>query len=98
MKGYQADIQAFADAGAVVFGISTESLGTNKKFAESLGLQFVILSDKDGVVAKEFGVLNARNKARRTTFVIDKGGKIVHVKSGIGAVVPDSAANACSML
>ena len=101
MKGYQADIQAFADAGAVVFGISTESLGTNKKFAESLGLQFVILSDKDGVVAKEFGVLNARNKARRTTFVIDmtKGREIVHVESGIRAfLAPGSATNACSML
>ncbi len=88
----------------MVFGISTNPLATNKKFAESLGLEFALLSDEDGAVAKKFGVLNASNVlsartlARRTTFVIDKGGKIVHVKSGIGAFVPDSAANACSML
>ncbi len=98
MKGYQADIQTFTDSGAVVFGISTDSLETNKKFAESLHLEFAILSDEDGAVAKKFGVLNAMNMAGRTTFVIDKGGKIVHVESGSGAVDPAGAANACSKL
>ena len=75
MKGYQADIQTFTDSSAVVFGISTDPLETNKKFAESLSLEFAILSDEGGAVSKKFGVLNERNMSNRTTFVIGKDGR-----------------------
>lgn len=99
MKGYQADIQTFTGAGSVVFGISTDPLDTNKKFAESLNLEFAILSDEAGAVAKKYDVLMAERKmASRATFVVDKDGKIVHVETGSGAVDPAGAANACSKL
>ena len=98
MNGYQADIQTFTDSGAVVFGVSTDPLDTNKKFAESLNLEFAILSDEGGAVSKKFGVLNERNMSNRTTFVIDKDGKIAHVESGGGAIDPAGAAAACSKL
>jgi peroxiredoxin Q/BCP len=99
MKGYQADIQTFTDSSAVVFGISTDPLDTNKKFAESLSLDFAILSDADGAVSKKFGVLNEeRNMSSRTTFVIGKDGKVAHVEAGSGAIDPAGAANACSKL
>lgn len=98
MKGYQADIQTFTDSSAVVFGISTDPLETNKKFAESLSLEFAILSDEGGAVSKKFGVLNERNMSNRTTFVIGKDGKIAHVESGGDAIDPAGAANACSKL
>ena len=98
MQGYQADIQTFTDSGAVVFGVSTDPLDTNKKFAESLSLDFAILSDEGGAVSKEFGVLNERNMSNRTTFVIGKDGKIVHVETGSAAIDPAGAANACGRL
>lgn len=98
MQGYQADIQTFTDSGAVVFGVSTDPLDTNKKFAESLSLEFAILSDEGGAVSKKFGVLNERNMSNRTTFVIGKDGKIAHVESGGGAIDPAGAAAACSKL
>lgn len=98
MNGYQADIQTFTDSGAVVFGVSTDPLDTNKKFAESLNLEFAILSDEGGAVSKKFGVLNERNMSNRTTFVIGKDGKIAHVESGSGAIDPAGAAAACSKL
>ena len=99
MTGYQADIQTFTDSSAVVFGISTDPLDTNKKFAESLSLEFAILSDEDGAVSKKFGVLNEeRNMSSRTTFVIGKDGKIAHVESGGAAIDPAGAAAACSKL
>ncbi len=98
MKGYQAGIQQFTDSEAVVFGISTDPLDTNKKFAESLSLDFAILSDEGGAVAKSYGVLNERMMANRTTFVIDRNGKITHVESGSDAMDPAGAANACSKL
>lgn len=98
MKGYQADIQTFAGADAVVFGISTDALDTNKKFAESLSLEFAILSDEGGAVAKKYDVLNERMMASRTTFVVAKDGKIAHVESGGSAIDPAGAAAACSKL
>ena len=98
MKGYQADIQTFTDSDSVVYGVSTDPLDTNKKFAESLSLEFAILSDEGGAVSKKFGVLNERNMSNRTTFVIGKDGKIAHVESGSGAIDPAGAAAACSKL
>jgi len=98
MQGYQADIQTFTGSGAVVFGVSTDPLDTNKKFAESLSLDFAILSDEGGAVSKKFGVLNERNMSNRTTFVVGKDGKIAHVESGSGAIDPAGAAAACSKL
>ena len=99
MKGYQADIQTFTGSDSVVFGVSTDPLQTNKEFAESLSLEFAILSDEDGAVAKKYDVLMAERKmASRATFVVDKGGKIVHVETGSSAIDPAGAANACGNL
>lgn len=98
MKGYQADIQTFAGADAVVYGVSTDPLETNKKFAESLSLEFAILSDEGGAVAKQYSVLNERMMANRTTFVIGKDGKIAHIESGGAAIDPAGAAAACQKL
>lgn len=99
MKGYQADISTFIDAGAVVYGVSTDPLETNKKFAESLNLEFAILSDEGGSVAKKYDVLMAeRGMASRTTFVVNKEGKIAYVEAGSGAVDPAGAAKACGNL
>ena len=99
MKGYQAGISQFIDADAVVFGISTDTLQVNKDFAESLDLEFALLSDEDGAVARSYGVLMAgRNFAKRATFVIDRQGKIAHFEEGMGAMDPAGAARACSGL
>ncbi len=98
MQGYQAGIQQFTSTDSVVFGVSTDPLDTNKKFAESLSLEFAILSDEGGAVSKSYGVLNERMMSNRTTFVIGKDGKIAHVESGGAAIDPAGAAAACSRL
>ena len=99
MNGYQADISSFTDTDSVVFGISTDPLETNTRFAESLNLDFALLSDEDGTVAKLYDVLNAERKmAGRATFVISKEGKIAHVETGGSAIDPAGAAGACSKL
>lgn len=99
MKGYQAGISDFTGNDSVVFGISTDALETNKEFAESLDLEFILLSDVEGAVADSYGVLiEGRNMANRTTFVVDKDGKIAFVEEGMGALDPASAAGACASL
>ena len=53
---------------------------TNRKFAESLGLDYPILSDPERSVSKAYGVLTPDGKyAARHTFYIGPDGKILHV-------------------
>ena len=53
---------------------------TNAKFAESLGLDYPILSDPDRSTARAYGVLNAAGTAAsRHTVYIGADGKILHV-------------------
>jgi len=99
MKGYQSEYSKFTDSNAIVFGVSTDDIETNKKFAESLGLEFALLSDPSGEIAKKYGVYNEeRGIASRKTFVVDKAGKIVHTEEGSAAIDHTGAALACSRL
>ena len=53
---------------------------TNKKFAESLDLDYPILSDPGGDVARAYGVVMAvAGVPARWTFYIGKDGKILHI-------------------
>jgi peroxiredoxin Q/BCP len=61
------------------FTASVDDAEQNKKFAESLNLDYPILSDPTKETAKAYGVLNERGMANRWTFYIDKNGKIAHI-------------------
>jgi peroxiredoxin len=99
MKGYQAGISQFSDSSSVVFGISTDDIETNKRFAQELGLEFALLSDTSGEAAKAYGTYSAeRNIASRATFVVGKDGKISHIEEGQNAIDISGAAAACSRL
>ncbi len=68
------------DKGAVVIGVSLDSVESHSKFSEKYGLPFAILSDREKEVAKAYGVLGASGfVAKRVTFVINKEGKITHI-------------------
>jgi len=54
---------------------------TNRRFAQSLDLDYPILSDPDGKVAKAYGIYNAqRGFPSRVTFFIGKDGKIAAIQ------------------
>lgn len=73
-----------AKAGVAVFAASVDDAATNKKFAESLGLDFPILSDPTKTTAKAYGVLNPANGlAMRWTFFIGKDGRIAAVDEAV---------------
>lgn len=58
----------------------------NKAFAESLALDYPILSDPTMETAKAYGVLNAqRPMAQRWTYYIGKDGKILHIDKEVKA-------------
>ena len=50
-------------------------------------------------VSAAYGIYNAeRGFANRTTFVVDKEGKIQHIEEGKDAIDPTGAMQACSRL
>jgi peroxiredoxin Q/BCP len=71
-----------------------DDLATNTKFADSLKLPFPLLSDKDGTVARAYGVAGD-GYAQRVTFVIGKDGKVADVVEGSAAIDPAGALMAC---
>lgn len=76
MKEQGEDIRKFDVA---YFTASVDDVEQNRKFAESLGLDYPILSDPSKETAKAYGVLNERGMANRWTIYIDKNGKIAHI-------------------
>jgi len=76
------------------FTASVDTPELNKKFAESLDLDYPILSDPDKTVAKAYGVMSARGFANRWTFYIDKEGIIRAIDKSVNApqAGPDVAA------
>jgi peroxiredoxin Q/BCP len=56
---------------------------TNTEFAQSLGLDYPILSDPEKTAARSYGVLGLLGMPSRTTFYIDAAGKIAHVDSSV---------------
>ena len=61
------------------FTASCDPVSKNQDFAKSLGLDYPILSDPDGSVAKKFGIakVGANPTANRVTFIVGKDGKMI---------------------
>jgi peroxiredoxin Q/BCP len=80
----------FAKAGAVVAGISRDSLRSHENFAAKLALPFRLLSDADEVVCKQFDVIRMKNMygkqvrgVERSTFVVAADGTLAHEWRGV---------------
>jgi peroxiredoxin Q/BCP len=81
-KSMKADGEKIRNYEVAYFTASNDPVDQNKKFAESLGLDYPILSDPDSSVAAKYGVLNETAKgkaARRWTFYIGADGKILSI-------------------
>lgn len=71
----------FEETGAMVFGISQQSVESHKYFAEANDLNFTLLSDPDNVVRKLFGVPSQMFGLfpGRVTYVADLSGKVIYM-------------------
>ena len=98
MTAYQAGIAKFDASETKVFGISTDNTPSQKEFAAKNNVQFPLLSDfAKREVSAAYGVLMPENgMANRSTFVVDKEGKIVYIEQGNTAIDPTGAETACS--
>jgi peroxiredoxin Q/BCP len=84
--GFSESLQEFADAGALVFGISKDSLTKHGKFTTKHSLTVPLLSDEHGSVCEDYGVFKEKNMygktymgIERTTVLIGKDGNIVQI-------------------
>lgn len=92
-SGCTAEACAFNDSlkvlekkGAVVIGVSADSVASHNKFAEKYGLVFPLLSDEKKTMIKKFGVWKEKSMygkkymgIERTTFLIDRKGTIARI-------------------
>ena len=66
------------------YGISLDDVASQKKFHEQQTLNFPLLSDPDGSVAKRFHtVVEGKGYTSRVTFVIDGAGVLRHVDRSV---------------
>ncbi|QJR10949.1 Peroxiredoxin Bcp [Usitatibacter rugosus] len=80
----------FVKAGVAVFGVSRDSVASHEKFKSKFSFPFELLSDADEEVCLGFGVMKMKNMygkqvrgVERSTFVIDRSGRIVREWRGV---------------
>ena len=91
MEAHNRDLYLYKRLNARVLGVSMDDPITNKFFAESLALEFPIISNVLAFMAKAYGAYSEKppfgpdgsiNTFGRRTVVIDKKGIVRYLKNG----------------
>ena len=84
--GFAERYPQFTEMGAVVLGVSKDSVASHKKFEEKYGLPFTLLADPELAAIQAYDVWQEKKNygktymgVVRTTYLIDENGKIVKV-------------------
>lgn len=82
----------FTEKGAVIIGVSKDSVASHKKFEEKYGLPFILLSDADLSCIKAYDVWQEKKNygkvsmgVVRTTYLIDENGIVAKVFGKVNA-------------
>ena len=83
-KDFSCLVDDFKRAGAEVIGLSPDDAKSHKKFRDKHALSIKLASDEDKTIAQTFGVWVEKSMygktymgVDRSTFVVDKAGKVV---------------------
>ncbi len=84
--GFRDLFPRFSAAGAVVLGVSPDSAASHARFKRKYALPFTLVADPDHQVAEAYGVWKEKSMfgrrymgVERTTFVVDRGGRVARV-------------------
>ncbi|MBF0174972.1 MAG: peroxiredoxin [Magnetococcales bacterium] len=101
-KDFQCLAAEFAGLGINIVGVSKDGPASHVKFRTNQGLEFTLLSDREGLMCEQFGVWREKKSFGKTsmgvvrsTFIVDTGGVIrkiydnVKVKGHAAAVLAD---------
>lgn len=90
--GYSERMPQFAEKGAVILGISKDSVASHKKFVDKYGLAFALLADPERKVIEAYDVWKEKKNygkvamgVVRTTYLIDEEGTIVKANDKVKA-------------
>ena len=90
--GFRELYPQFRERGAVVLGVSKDSVASHKKFEEKYGLPFLRVSDPDLTAIQAYDVWKEKNMygrktmgVVRTTYLIDEEGVIVKAMGKVKA-------------
>lgn len=83
---FRDNLPRFDKLDAVILGVSPDSVKSHQKFKQKYDLPYTLLADEDKAIANAYGVWGEKSMygrkymgVMRTTFVIDKTGKIARV-------------------
>ena len=84
--GFRDGLDDIAKRGAIVLGVSGDSVESHKKFKNKFDLNFALLADPEKKMIERYGVWKEKSLygkkymgIERTTFIIDGRGKISHI-------------------
>lgn len=87
---FRDDISVLQSLNTIVLGISIDSVKSHLRFAEKYGLQFPLLSDRNGNVAKKYKSLLSLGPFRmamRHTFIIDPDGDFAKIYRNVKPLI-----------
>ena len=80
----------FTGAGAVVVGVSRDSMKSHESFKAKMAFPFELISDADEKLCQQFGVIKMKKMygkdvrgIERSTFLIDRNGNLVREWRGV---------------
>lgn len=90
--GFSELFPQFNEKGAVILGVSKDSIASHKKFEEKYGLTFTLLSDTERKVIELYDVWKEKKNygkvsmgVVRTTYLIDENGFIIKANDKVKA-------------
>ena len=72
----------YAEAGVARFGVNPGSAESHRDFVDKYTLDFPLIVDADGRIARAFGVLDENGGVGRATYLIDRDGRIAYAERG----------------
>lgn len=90
--GFSELFPQFSEKGAVILGVSKDSIASHKKFEEKYGLTFTLLSDTQRKVIELYDVWKEKKNygkvsmgVVRTTYLVDENGFIIKANDKVKA-------------
>lgn len=90
--GFSERYPQFVEKGAVILGVSKDSVASHKKFEEKYGLAFTLLADPERKVIEAYDVWKEKKSygkvamgVVRTTYLIDENGIIIKANDKVKA-------------
>ncbi len=75
-RGVIASYPDIRSTGSVLFAVSIDTIDSQKKFVDQYSVPYAHLSDPSKGVCRQYAGLNMAGMAKRSTFIIDRAGKI----------------------